>query len=213
MISSSSTWSVLDGTFNAKRVFYDIVKLFETDPGDAWCVETLKWWDQWVKFQCSDNDFHRFVIIRQVPGLQQDACKTRVIKDLTVEENNDLEDILAARLKRRYGTGQAPPPVENSTDSAALPPVSTENHNNEPQHSSSKKQQTDLSTGNHKPVISDSRGELDSCSSLSSENEYEDPSKDPSKSVEENTSVKVLKSKKKTTTKGKTVKPKRKARK
>ena len=46
MLSSCNTWTATDGKYNAEKLFNMVVTLFETDPEDAWCIETLKWWEE-----------------------------------------------------------------------------------------------------------------------------------------------------------------------
>ena len=39
-------WGELDGDFNQKHFFDNVVLLFEMDPKDPWAIETLAWWDK-----------------------------------------------------------------------------------------------------------------------------------------------------------------------
>jgi len=45
MLSSKNQWSSVDGDFNAQKFFNNIVRLFEIDPEDEWCIATLNWWN------------------------------------------------------------------------------------------------------------------------------------------------------------------------
>ena len=50
MLSSQADWCLVDGGFNNRRFFNNIVALFEQgiSPGStahAWVMETLNWWD------------------------------------------------------------------------------------------------------------------------------------------------------------------------
>jgi hypothetical protein len=98
MLSSCNTWAVTDGNYNAEKLFNTIVQLFESDPEEPWCIETLKWWEESVFF------FVDAVILntksRQVPGLSQ-CPKSKFAEEPKTEEYDGLDDILAARLKRR----------------------------------------------------------------------------------------------------------------
>jgi hypothetical protein len=39
-------WRLDDGLFTKEEFFNTIVALFEQDPEDPWCVETLDWWNK-----------------------------------------------------------------------------------------------------------------------------------------------------------------------
>jgi len=46
MLCSLNQWSKYDGTFNMQKFFNNIVLLFEANPKDPWCIETLSWWNK-----------------------------------------------------------------------------------------------------------------------------------------------------------------------
>lgn len=39
-------WRADDGKFDKEEFFETIVHLFEHDPKDIWCIETLAWWNK-----------------------------------------------------------------------------------------------------------------------------------------------------------------------
>jgi hypothetical protein len=41
-------WRLDDGLFIKEDFFNMVVALFEQDPEDLWCVETLDWWNKYV---------------------------------------------------------------------------------------------------------------------------------------------------------------------
>jgi len=41
-------WQDFDRAFSLRKFFGNIVKLFEADPEDEWCIETLRWWDEYA---------------------------------------------------------------------------------------------------------------------------------------------------------------------
>lgn len=56
MLSSQSDWCLVDGGFNNRRFFNNIVALFENNvtvdsPAYTWVVQTLNWWDWCVSFR------------------------------------------------------------------------------------------------------------------------------------------------------------------
>lgn len=42
---SEDDWRVDDGLFNKEEFFNVLVQLFESDPDDEWCKDTLAWWN------------------------------------------------------------------------------------------------------------------------------------------------------------------------
>jgi hypothetical protein len=38
-------WRLDDGLFDKEDFFNAIVQLFESDPSDQWCQDTLAWWN------------------------------------------------------------------------------------------------------------------------------------------------------------------------
>ncbi|KAJ7119056.1 hypothetical protein C8R44DRAFT_878566 [Mycena epipterygia] len=47
-ILSTSDWTAKDGSYDYVKLFNSVVALFETDPTDAWAVDTLKWYQEGV---------------------------------------------------------------------------------------------------------------------------------------------------------------------
>lgn len=41
-------WRAEDGVFEKEKFFAIVTSLFEDDLDDAWCVETLAWWNKYV---------------------------------------------------------------------------------------------------------------------------------------------------------------------
>jgi hypothetical protein len=50
MASSVEYWTLLDGKFNLKTFYYNIVGLFDPETGmpQDWIDETLAWWNEYA---------------------------------------------------------------------------------------------------------------------------------------------------------------------
>ena len=45
-LCGANQWQEVVGNINLHKLFLNIVRLFEEEPEDTWCVDTLKWWDE-----------------------------------------------------------------------------------------------------------------------------------------------------------------------
>jgi hypothetical protein len=45
-LSAEDDWRLDDGLFSKQEFFNRVIELFEQDPDDEWCVETLEWWNK-----------------------------------------------------------------------------------------------------------------------------------------------------------------------
>ena len=47
-LCSEDDWRLDDGLFEKKEFFNVIVEMFELDPEDEWCKDTLAWWNSYA---------------------------------------------------------------------------------------------------------------------------------------------------------------------
>jgi hypothetical protein len=54
LLCTQDNWRAADGLFDLEVFFNILVELFESDPDDPWCEETLEWWNTFVRpiFYC-----------------------------------------------------------------------------------------------------------------------------------------------------------------
>lgn len=96
---STSDWTTEDGNYNYVQLFNSVVALFETDPKDAWAVETLKWYQEYVISSSSPSARVLNPILSGVFGSAN--TETSSGSSDSDDEESEAAAILARRAARR----------------------------------------------------------------------------------------------------------------